>query len=67
MAYHKLLHYRTRVLKAGGNPNSDKMCCDCGVAKPLTEFNVMRANKSSGRQSVCRECGRRRDAARRAA
>ena len=29
MAYHKLLHYRTRVVKAGGNPNTDKFCGDC--------------------------------------
>jgi len=65
-AYHKLLHVRTRIVRAGGNPNTDKVCHDCGTVKPLTEFNVMRANKSTGRQSVCRGCSRARDRAKRA-
>src|SRR3954466_2351819 len=26
-AYHVLLHYRTRIVRAGGNPNTDKICC----------------------------------------
>jgi HNH endonuclease len=66
MAYHKLLHYRAKVMRAGGNPNTDKVCCDCRRAKPLDAFNVMRRNLSSGRQSVCRECAKLRDARKRA-
>lgn len=65
MAYHKLLHYRTKVVRAGGNPNTDKVCCDCRRVKPLDAFNVMRRNKSSGRQSACRDCGKLRDVAKR--
>lgn len=65
-AYHKLLHARAKVVRAGGNPNTQKVCCDCHRVKDLTEFNVMRANKWSGRQSLCRECGKKRDAAKRA-
>lgn len=64
-AYHKLLHVRTRIVRAGGNPNTDKICCDCHAVKPLTDFNVRRANKSTGRQSPCRDCAKVRDAAKR--
>jgi hypothetical protein len=60
-AYHLLLHVRTNVLRAGGNPNTDKVCCDCKAAKPLAAFDRMRSNKSNGRQSLCRECARNRD------
>ena len=65
MAYHKLLHYRTRIVKAGGNPNTDKICCECRRVKPLTDFHAMRSNLSSGRQSICRECGNLRRARKR--
>lgn len=65
IAYHKLLHYRLKVLRAGGNPNTEKFCGDCRAFKPFMAFNVMVANKSTGRQSVCRDCGQHRDAMRR--
>jgi hypothetical protein len=64
-AYHKLLHYRAKVLRAGGNPNTDKFCRDCQICKPLEKFNRMAQNKSTGRQSVCRDCARIRDEAKR--
>jgi len=63
LAYHKLLHYRTKVRAFGGNPNTEKWCGDCHQIRLLTAFNVMRGNKSTGRQSVCRECSKRRDKA----
>lgn len=66
-AYHKLLHYRSKIVRAGGNPNTDKVCCDCRQARPLEIFNVMRSNKSSGRQSACRDCSKARDERKRAA
>lgn len=65
-AYHRLLHYRMKVRRAGGNPNTDKFCSDCCQVKPMAAFNVMRSNKSNGRQSVCRECGNARDRVRHA-
>ena len=55
--YHMLLHARTRVVKAGGNPNTDKICCDCRVVKARALFN-----SNSGR---CRACERIRDLGRR--
>lgn len=36
--YHRLLHARTRVLRAGGNPNADRICADCKLMKPIAEF-----------------------------
>lgn len=60
MAYHKLLHYRTRIVKAGGNPNTQKFCNDCKALKDLIEFNVSRYQKSVGRQPVCRACQKKR-------
>lgn len=65
-AYHKLLHYRARLVALGGDPNREKCCCDCAIIKPLSEFNIRKASKSSGRQSMCRECGKVRDAHKRA-
>ena len=34
-AYHKLLHVRTRVLRAGGNSNTDRICITCRQVKPI--------------------------------
>lgn len=55
--YHKLLHARSTVVKAGGNPNTQKVCSACAQLKSLDEFNARR-DHSSGRQSMCRECSR---------
>lgn len=38
MAYHELLHCRQRVLKLGGDPNTDKICCMCQEIKPKSLF-----------------------------
>lgn len=47
--YHHLLHVRARVLRAGGNPNTDFACSTCGNAKPFSEFNKRHS-------SLCRAC-----------
>ncbi len=46
-AYHKLLHQRTRVVRAGGNPNTDAVCSRCRLPKPFSEIS------SSG---LCHPC-----------
>lgn len=56
--YHRLLHHRTAVVRAGGNPNTDKLCGLCHAVKPLTDFNIDNANKCTGRHYACRECER---------
>jgi len=54
-AYHKLLHVRMRVVRAGGDPNTDKICGRCRTVKPLEEFNVS-LDRTDGRHFCCREC-----------
>lgn len=56
-AYHKLLHVRARIVRAGGNPNTEKICCACQRLKALGEFNQRRAH-STGRQNICRDCSK---------
>lgn len=51
-AYHMLLHQRTRIVKAGGNPNTDRVCSVCRVAKNIeTSFY-------KGGSRTCKECKR---------
>ncbi len=54
-AYHILLHARTRVLKAGGNPNTERVCSTCREIKPLAAFAADR-RKSTGTNTQCRAC-----------
>jgi hypothetical protein len=54
-AYHMLLHYRTRIVRAGGNPNTDKICGACKKPKSLGLFPLDRS-RLQGRGSSCREC-----------
>lgn len=54
-AYHMLLHHRKRIIKAGGNPNTDAVCSACRMAKPLGNFHLRRAAKN-GRSNRCRPC-----------
>jgi hypothetical protein len=49
-AYHMLLHVRMRVLRAGGNPNTQRICQRCATPKLLEEFTA-----SAG---MCRDCQR---------
>ena len=58
-AYHLMLHRRQRVLRAGGNPNMDKICSTCKRVKPQTEFRVSR-HTSTGLHQACFACERER-------
>jgi hypothetical protein len=55
--YHDLLHVRARVLRAGGNPNTQRLCYRCKTAKDFAAFPKSRTNKNGGVRSLCRECG----------
>ena len=55
-AYHKLLHVRMRVLNAGGNPNTDRVCSRCQKPLPFAAFNARKSSINSGLQTACREC-----------
>jgi hypothetical protein len=63
-AYHRLLHVRTKTVKAGGNPNTEKLCGDCHTVKPFAAFTVMRADLSNGRRPICRDCAHIRESKR---
>lgn len=39
-SYHMLLHARQRIQRAGGDPNTDKICSHCGLVKQIVEFYV---------------------------
>jgi hypothetical protein len=56
---HRKLHARRAVLRAGGNPWTDRMCADCGP-RPIAEFKP-RGHRPSHRSfgllaSLCRKC-----------
>lgn len=55
-AYHRLLHIRMRVKAAGGNPNTQLICCHCKQLKLIEEFNRERSSVCTGRCSACRTC-----------
>lgn len=50
-AYHFLLHARARVVRAGGDPNTQRVCGQCGRLRKLTQIQ-------------CYECQRERRVAR---
>ena len=54
-AYHRLLHARTRIVKAGGNPNTDAICGRCKRVKTRAEFYPSRT-KRCGIMGHCKTC-----------
>lgn len=56
--YHKLLHVRMRIVKAGGNPNTDKICGRCRLVKPRSAFHVS-VRVVFGVSNTCKECRRK--------
>jgi hypothetical protein len=57
-AYHLLLHARARVVKAGGNPNTQRLCCHCKQLWVIENLLSTRRNQcprcSSSRQRAAR-------------
>lgn len=49
--YHALLHVRTRVLRAGGNPNTDRVCVMC--CQPCPVVNMRGSNRRGHRCIPC--------------
>jgi hypothetical protein len=60
-SYHRELHRRLRVLRAGGNPNLDAWCSKCQQPRPRTQFHVRRTASVSAPAgalaTVCKACG----------
>jgi hypothetical protein len=55
-AYHRLLHIRTRVVRAGGDPNADRICSHCKQVKPMAGFDRDRTRPIDGLYRWCKEC-----------
>jgi hypothetical protein len=55
-SYHKLLHFRARIVRAGHNPNVEKLCCTCKQWKPYELFAKCRESYCDGRHGSCRSC-----------
>ena len=54
--YHRLLHQRAVILRAGGDPNYQLLCRACATCKPFDAFSPMKHHKNSGRASWCKVC-----------
>lgn len=59
--YHVLLHIRRRVLKAGGDPNTQRICSECKELFPIEDFTPDKT-RVDGRGNQCRFCCSRRAA-----
>lgn len=53
--YHKLLHVRARIVRAGGNPDTDRICSKCRVVKHASGFYGVTPGVH-GRGTGGREC-----------
>lgn len=65
-AYHHLLHIRSRTLRAGGNPNTERLCLKCNEVKPLRRF-IKDRTVGIGVKSCCLDCDAKRQRERRVA
>lgn len=54
--YHKLLHARERIARAGGNPNTQRICAGCRLLKDLGEFHKKRGHRGGGLAYFCKPC-----------
>lgn len=55
--YHKLLHLRARIVRAGGDPDTQRVCSRCRRVKLIAEFSK-NSMAQSGVQTACRACAR---------
>jgi len=63
-AYHKLLHVRLRIVRTGGNPNTQRICTLCKQLRLLTEMSTAHGVPNG---ACLRCCAARTDAKRRLA
>lgn len=57
-AYHKLLHIRAHVRACGGDPNTQRICGNCGQPKAFAQFNRSRIQVNDGLTRTCKPCAR---------
>lgn len=58
-AYHRLLHVRADIVRAGGDPNTQRLCSQCHTLKAFHAFNKRPNHRSYGIRAACRECENR--------
>ena len=51
-AYHRLLHRRTIVVRAGGNPNTQRFCSQCHTLYPI-DTKCRKFRSADGKRRVC--------------
>lgn len=61
-AYHRLLHARARVVRAGGDPNTENLCRVCLAVMPFRFFHANKGNHALGTCTICKACQKARDA-----
>jgi hypothetical protein len=54
-AYHFLLESRTKIRRAVGNPNTDRICYMCRAVRPLDQFSPS-TRAFDGRSGRCKPC-----------
>jgi hypothetical protein len=62
--YHKLLHVRMRIVRAGGDPDRQSLCGACRTLKDFSEFYRRRKSVEGLRAGelvhICKSCAARR-------
>lgn len=67
-SYHFLLHVRARVLRAGGDPDTQRICPSCHALILSADYSQKSFGNSGGLRRPCRQCSAMKtDARRRAA
>jgi hypothetical protein len=64
-SYHRLLHVRERVVRAGGNPNTQRICPTCKVVLYFSEFGAFKFGGGGSQRRECKSCARNRQEVRR--
>ena len=59
-AYHFLLHLRAKVLRAGGDPNTQRICYGCKALVVFGGFGAGGMGNSGSMRRVCLRCNARR-------
>jgi hypothetical protein len=55
--YHRFLHFRARIVRAGGNPNTDRICTACGQLFPISQKVLAQRSHGSHKCSPCTHRG----------
>jgi hypothetical protein len=57
-SYHALIHYREKIVMAGGHPSRHKICGGCAQLKETSEFGTMHRRGHLTLNSQCKSCRR---------